>query len=55
MAKIVTETVTVEISRLIKGNQEVDSLITGELVSTVEAVVQELVGDQAVVEIKLED
>jgi hypothetical protein len=55
MAKVVTETVTVEISRLVKGNKDVASLITDELVSTVEAVVQELVGDSAVVEVSREE
>lgn len=55
MAQVVTETITVEVSRLARKGQQLDSVVTEEMISTVEAVVQELVGDSAVVEIKVED
>lgn len=55
MAQVVTETIVVEVSRLARKGQKMDTVITEEMINTVEAVVQELVGDAAVVEIKLED
>ena len=53
MAKIVTDTVVVQISRIAKDNQTLDSSVSTELEQTLEQVVQELVGDGAVVEIQM--
>ena len=53
MAKIVTDTVVVQISRIAKDNQTLNSSVSTELEQTLEQVVQELVGDGAVVEIQM--
>lgn len=52
MAKIVSDAVVVEISRIARDDQPLDSIVTDEILTTLEAVVQELVGDGAVVEVK---
>lgn len=52
MAKIASEAVVIEISRIAKDNEELDSVVTQEVVETLEQVVQQLVGDGAVVEVK---
>ena len=51
MAKIVSDAIVIEISRIAKQDQELDSVITDEVKTTLEQVVQQLVGDGAVVEI----
>lgn len=53
MARIVAETVCIEISRIAKDGDQLKTVINSEMVTTLEAVVQELVGDSAVVEINL--
>ena len=50
MAKIYEEVLTIKISRLVKDNQEVESVLTKDLIDQVEAIVQELVGPDAIVE-----
>jgi len=52
MAKIVTEHVVIEISRVAKDTEQLDTLLTDELASTLEEVAQQLIGDSAVVEVK---
>lgn len=52
MAKIVQDIVAIEVSRLAKDGEDLAALITPEMMATIEAVVQELVGDGAVVEVK---
>lgn len=52
MAKIASEAVVIEISRIAKDNEELDSVVTQEVVETLEQVVQQLVGDGTVVEVK---
>lgn len=52
MAKIVSDAVVIEISRIAKDDQELAGLVNEEMVSTLEQVVQQLVGDGAVVEVK---
>jgi hypothetical protein len=52
MAQIYTETLVVEVSRIAKKTQDLKSVVTSEVMQTVEAVVQELVGDAAVVEVR---
>lgn len=51
MAKIVSEAIVIEISRIAKEDQELGSVITDEVTTTLEQVVQQLVGDGAVVEV----
>lgn len=51
MAKIVSDAIVIEISRIAKQDQELDSVVTDEVKTTLEQVVQQLVGDGAVVEI----
>jgi len=53
MAKIVEEILVIKLSRLTKDG-ELPSLINAELQTTVESVVQELVGENVVVEIVTE-
>jgi hypothetical protein len=52
MAKIVSDAVVIEISRIAKDDEDLGSVVNDEVVSTLEQVVQQLVGDGAVVEIK---
>lgn len=52
MAKIVSDAVVIEISRIAKDGEELDSAVTQEIVDTLEQVAQQLVGDGAVVEVK---
>ena len=51
MAKIVTEQVVIEISRIAREDQDLDDQVTDEVKSTLEQVAQELFKD-AVVEIR---
>lgn len=53
MAKIIEEQVTVTLSRIAKASdaEATASAITDEMLATIEAVVQELVGDHFVVEV----
>lgn len=55
MAKIVTETITIEVSRIAKDDASLSSVIEAETITTLEQVVQQLVGDSAVVEVKCEE
>jgi len=52
MAKIVSDAVVIEISRIAKDDQDLASVVNEEVISTLEQVVQQLVGDGAVVEVK---
>lgn len=52
MAKIQSETIAIELSRIAKDGQELDSIVTADIVTTLEQVVQELVGSGAIVEVK---
>jgi hypothetical protein len=52
MAKIVSDAVVIEISRIAKDDEDLGSVVNDEVVGTLEQVVQQLVGDGAVVEIK---
>ena len=52
MAKIVSDAVVIEISRIAKDDEQLDSVVNDEIVGTLEQVVQQLVGDGAVVEVK---
>ena len=55
MAKIHQQTVSVTVCKLIRNDQSVASLVTPEVVSAIEQIVQELVGADVVVEAALED
>jgi hypothetical protein len=52
MAKIVSEAVVIEISRIAKDDEQLDTAINEEITTTIEQVVQQLVGDSVVVEVK---
>ena len=52
MAQIVSDAVVIEISRIAKDGEQLDSVVSEEVVATLEQVVQQLVGDGAVVEVK---
>jgi hypothetical protein len=51
MAKIVSQTFVVTVNRLARDNEAVGSLVTEDFAGNLEAVVQELVGTGAVVEV----
>jgi hypothetical protein len=51
MAKIVEEVIVIKLSRITKEGTKVESAITEELVTTLETVAQELVGEGIVVEV----
>ena len=53
MAKLQEDVLTIKISRLVKDSDEVGTNLTPELVTSLEAVVQELAGAGALVEINL--
>lgn len=55
MAKIIEDNIVVSISRIAKDDDNLASVVSDEIVSTLEAVVQELVGEGAVVEVKAVD
>jgi hypothetical protein len=53
MAKIYEEVVVIKLSKLVKGDIDVThSLASSEVISALEQVVQELVGDSVVVEVE---
>lgn len=51
MAKIVSQTFVVTVSRLARDNQAAGSLVADDFAQNLEAVAQELVGTDAVVEV----
>jgi len=56
MAKIIQEDIVIKISRLAKnGESNQDTLVTNELVTTLESVAQELLGSSVVVEVNPEE
>jgi len=52
MAKIVSDAVVIEISRIAKDDQDLAPVADAEMVATLEQVVQQLVGDGVIVEVK---
>jgi len=51
MAKIVTDNIVISISRIAKDSDTLGSAISEDMLSMLEQVVQELVGEGAVVEV----
>ena len=52
MAKIVKETITITLSKLIKDDiEDVETMLTDELLTTLETVAQELVDESIIVEV----
>lgn len=51
MAKIYEELIVIKLSKLHKESQSVDTLAGEEIVANLEAIVQQLVGDDVVVEV----
>lgn len=52
MAQIFEETITIKLSRLLKNDNNAESVITEELLASLVAVAEELVGDRVVVELE---
>ena len=52
MAKIVSDAVVVEISRIAKDDEHLESIVNDDMVATLQQVVEQLVGEGAVVEVK---
>jgi hypothetical protein len=52
MAKIHTETLVITISKLVKESGESSPIVNEEIISALEQVVQELVGDSVIVEVE---
>jgi len=52
MAKIVSDNIAIIISRIAKDDEQVPGIVNEEMVTTLEQVVQQLVGEGAVVEVK---
>lgn len=50
MAKLIEEVIVITLSRLVKGDCDETTIINTELLSTLETVASELVGDRVVVE-----
>lgn len=54
MAKIQEEVITIKLSKLVKNLDDIDQLTNEDFESSLEAIVQELVGDAIIVEIERE-
>jgi hypothetical protein len=52
MAKIVEEIVVIKFSRLVKDDDNSETVVTDETIASLEAVAQELVGSGAIVEVE---
>jgi len=52
MAKIVSDAVVIEISRIAKDDEDLAPVADAEMVATLEQVVQQLVGEGVIVEVK---
>ena len=52
MAKIVSDAVVIEISRIARDDQELSSIVNDDMAATLQQVVEQLVGEGAVVEVK---
>lgn len=52
MAKIHEEVLVIKLSKLVKNNQEENSMVSEEVLSALEQVAQELVGNDIVVEVE---
>ena len=52
MARIHSDAIVIEVSRIAKDDQQLESIVNEEIVATLEQVVQQLVGEGAVVEVK---
>jgi hypothetical protein len=53
MAKLQEDIVTIKISKLVKDSEEAGTALSEELISSLEAVVQELAGAGTLVEIEI--
>lgn len=54
MAKVHQEVLIIKLSKLVKNTEEVDGLASDEIVSALEQVTQELVGESVIVEVEKE-
>lgn len=52
MAKVHEEILVIKMSKLVKDNQEVSSLVSEDTLSALEQVVQELVGEGVLIEVE---
>lgn len=52
MAKIVSETVVITVSKIVKDTEDGSPILSEEIALALEQVAQELVGEQAVVEVE---
>lgn len=52
MAQIHEEVIVIKLSKLVKGDGGTQSIVTADIVSALEQVAQELVGDAIVVEVE---
>jgi len=52
MAKIHEEVLVIKMSKLVKDNQETESVVSTDTITALEQVVQELAGDGVVVEVE---
>lgn len=52
MATIHEEVIVIKLSKLVKGDGTIQSIVTGDIVAALEQVAQELVGDAIVVEVE---
>ena len=53
MAEIYTQTIQIHLNKLVKSSDDVPSLITEDLIVSLEAVAQELVGNSIIVEVSV--
>ena len=53
MAKLQEDIVTIKLSKLVKDSEEAGTVLSEELISSLEAVVQELAGAGTLVEIEI--
>lgn len=55
MAKIQEELILIKLSKLIKNNDQLLPLVNDEIVSNIEQITQELIGDTVIVEVTTEN
>ncbi len=52
MAKLVTETITITLSKMVKNSDSETNILDGDVLASLESVITELAGDGVMVEIE---
>lgn len=52
MAKLITETITITLSKMVKNDVKTDGILDAETIASLESVITELAGEGVMVEIE---